>query len=75
MFFVGVTPISSGLCIHKPSSATKLAKKKKHLVLSPLRGAFLSVKLLLRLSLPGARSPGFSSRPLFFFGVSYSSFF
>ena len=76
MFFVGVIPISSVFCIHKPSSATKLAKKEKHLVLSPLRGAFLSFKLLLfRMSLPGARSRGFSSRPLFFLGVSYFSIF
>ena len=29
MFFVGVTPISSVFCIRKPSSATKLAKKKE----------------------------------------------
>ena len=75
MFVVGVTPISSGFCIHKPSSATKLAKKEKHLVLSPLRGAFLSFKLLLfRMSLPGARSRGFSSRPLFFWGCLTSVF-
>ena len=64
MFFVGVTPISSGFCIHKPSSATKLAKKK--LVLSPLREAFVTFKLLFRMLLPGARSRGFSSQPLFF---------
>ena len=75
MFFVGVTPISSVFCIHKPSSATKLAKKEKHLVLSPLRGAFLSFKLLFRMSLPGARSRGFSSRPLFFFGDVLLQFF
>ena len=41
-------------------------QKKKHLDLSPLRGAFVPFKLLFRMSLPGARSPGFSSRPLFF---------
>ena len=65
--FLGcLTSVFASFCIHKPSSATKLAKKEKHLVLSPLRGAFLSFKLLFRMSLPGARSPGFSSQPLFF---------
>ena len=41
MFFVGVTPISSGLCIHKPSSATKLAKKETPGSVSAARGFFV----------------------------------
>ena len=64
-FFSGcLTSVFASFCIHKPSSATKLAKKK--LVLSPLRGAFVTFNLLFRMLLPGARSPGFSSQPLFF---------
>ena len=71
-FFLGcLTPVFSSFCIHKPSSATtKLAKKRNTWFCLRCAGLFLSFKLLLfRMSLPGARSPGFSSQPLFSFGV------
>ena len=72
-----LTPVFSSFCIHKPSSATtKLAKKRNTWFCLRCAGLFLSFKwwwwwllLLFRLLLPGARSPGCSSQPLFSFGV------
>ena len=79
-FLACLTLVFSSFCIHKPSSATtKLAKKRSTWFCLRCAALFLSFKLFLlfRLSLPGARSPGCSSQPLFSFGVStpvFSSF-
>ena len=74
-FLLVLLQFPPAFCIHKPSSATKLAKKEKHLVLSPLRGAFLSFKLLCRMSLPGARPQDLLHTLCFFLGMSYARFF
>ena len=66
-FFLGMSYARFFLAFASTSLHRLLSlQKKKHLDLSPLRGAFVPFKLLFRMSLPGARTPGFSSRPLFF---------